>query len=435
MSQTTKELIDVSIILPSYNVEKYIEECLQSVCNNDNIEIICIDAGSTDKTLDLIEMYENKDSRIKIVNSQKKSYGYQVNVGIKLARGKYIQIVETDDYIIPGALRDLVNLAEKYNLDYIKGDYYGFVDVESERIFKEYKMPEFINDSQICNIVITPSKHCEVYLRDTSIWRGIYRKEFLLKNEIQLNETTGAAFQDIGFVLQTIELAKRAMYVDVFFYCYRQNRVGASSINPNCIRYTYQEFKYLNDILLLSKGIAMREVHSFLSESKKVINTIENHIEEYDWLCNDIKLKIHDGLLTKEDFDKKTWEDVNKAIFHTDQYISSCENENDRIEKNKRCILNNLKNKNVVIFGCGILGLEAVEELIRNKISIIALIDNNPEKWNKRIAGITVCSPQNIVQKNRNARYLISNKKNTEEIKMQLIQMGVNERNILFFWR
>ena len=137
-------------------MEKYIEECLQSVCNNDNIEIICIDAGSTDKTLDLIEMYENKDSRIKIVNSPKKSYGYQVNVGIKMARGKYIQIVETDDYIIPGALRDFVNWAEKYNLDYIKGDYYGFVDVESERIFKEYKMPEFINDSQICNIVITP---------------------------------------------------------------------------------------------------------------------------------------------------------------------------------------------------------------------------------------------------------------------------------------
>ena len=91
----------VSVILPSLNAADSIEKCLQSILNQTlkEIEILCVDAGSTDGTCELLEKYAEADPRIRIVHSEQKSYGYQVNLGIELSQGKYIGIVESDDYI------------------------------------------------------------------------------------------------------------------------------------------------------------------------------------------------------------------------------------------------------------------------------------------------------------------------------------------------
>ena len=91
----------ISVIMPSLNVGDYMEQCLSSVLNQSlkEIEVICVDAGSTDQTLDIIKKHQKNDKRIKIINSDKKSYGHQVNIGLKEASGIYISIVETDDYI------------------------------------------------------------------------------------------------------------------------------------------------------------------------------------------------------------------------------------------------------------------------------------------------------------------------------------------------
>ena len=93
--------VKVSIIMPSLNVANYISECMDSVINQtlSDIEILCIDAGSTDGTLDILRDYESKDNRIKVIVSSMKSYGHQVNMGLDMAKGEYIGIVETDDYI------------------------------------------------------------------------------------------------------------------------------------------------------------------------------------------------------------------------------------------------------------------------------------------------------------------------------------------------
>lgn len=91
----------ISIIMPSLNVKEFMEECISSVMNQSlkNIEIICVDAGSTDGTLEIINKCAQDDSRIKVFHSDKKSYGYQMNLGISKAQGDYIGIVETDDFI------------------------------------------------------------------------------------------------------------------------------------------------------------------------------------------------------------------------------------------------------------------------------------------------------------------------------------------------
>ena len=91
----------VSIIMPSLNVASYIEECMESVIHQSlqDIEILCVDAGSTDGTLEILNEYAKKDGRIRVIKSDRKSYGCQMNLGMKKASGKYIGIVETDDYL------------------------------------------------------------------------------------------------------------------------------------------------------------------------------------------------------------------------------------------------------------------------------------------------------------------------------------------------
>ena len=127
----------VSIVLPSLNVSKYIRQCIESVINQTlkEIQIICVDAGSTDGTLDILQEYANADSRVSIITSEKKSYGYQMNLGFKAATGEYLGIVETDDYADPEMFETLYNCAIKNSLDVAKsGFYYYYSKDKTENI-------------------------------------------------------------------------------------------------------------------------------------------------------------------------------------------------------------------------------------------------------------------------------------------------------------
>ena len=91
----------VTVIMPSLNVSRYIRTCMDSVVGQSlhDLEILCIDAGSIDGTLEILKEYAQSDNRIQVLQSDVKSYGKQINMGIEQARGKYIAVVETDDYI------------------------------------------------------------------------------------------------------------------------------------------------------------------------------------------------------------------------------------------------------------------------------------------------------------------------------------------------
>lgn len=103
----------VSVIMPCLNVAEYMEKCLNSVvCQTlKDIEILVIDAGSTDGTAEIIRSYMEKDPRIRFIHSDRKSYGYQVNLGLSAAQGEYVGIVETDDWIEPDAYEILYQYA------------------------------------------------------------------------------------------------------------------------------------------------------------------------------------------------------------------------------------------------------------------------------------------------------------------------------------
>lgn len=121
--------IKVSVIVPSLNVADYIEECMDSIIGQTlrEIEIICIDAGSTDGTFEILQKYAEKDKRIRLIHSEKKSYGYQINLGIQMAKGEYLGIVETDDYIDTMMYQELYQTALEYDLDFVKAGFDVFV--------------------------------------------------------------------------------------------------------------------------------------------------------------------------------------------------------------------------------------------------------------------------------------------------------------------
>ena len=124
----------VSILVPICNVEKYLDQCLDSLINQSlkDIEIICLNDGSTDSSPKIIQKYASLDDRIVVVDKQNTGYGDTMNLGIKKARGKYIGIVESDDYVDSEMFRSLYELAEDNDSDMVKGNFYYYYTDLSE---------------------------------------------------------------------------------------------------------------------------------------------------------------------------------------------------------------------------------------------------------------------------------------------------------------
>ena len=118
----------VSVIIPIFNVERYLSQCLDSVVNQTlkEIEIICVNDGSTDKSLDIIKEYASKDSRIVIIDKKNSGYGHSMNCGMDIAKGEYIGIIESDDYAELQMFEKLYNLANKKNLDVVKSGFFYY---------------------------------------------------------------------------------------------------------------------------------------------------------------------------------------------------------------------------------------------------------------------------------------------------------------------
>ena len=119
----------ISILIPIYNVEKYLKECLDSVINQTlkDIEIICINDGSTDSCAEILKAYSLKDNRIKVINKENSGYGASMNMGLEEATGDYIGIVESDDFIKEEMFANLYKIATKDDAEIVKSDYFYYV--------------------------------------------------------------------------------------------------------------------------------------------------------------------------------------------------------------------------------------------------------------------------------------------------------------------
>ena len=237
------ENISVSIVVPVCNVENYLKECMDSILNQSlqNIEIICVDDGSTDHSLSILRSYEKKDKRVKVITKANSGYGNTMNVGMEQAKGKYIGIVESDDYIDSKMFERLYDTAESYEADIVKSDHYIF----STKNGKNKSQYQWVCPIEYYNRVLNAEICPEIYTFTMMNWTGIYRTDFVKNNQIKHNETPGASFQDNGFWYQVISLAKKIVFINEAFYYYRQDNPNSSINNKKKVYCICDEYKFI----------------------------------------------------------------------------------------------------------------------------------------------------------------------------------------------
>ena len=240
----------VSIIVPTYNVEAYLVECMESITNQtlEDIEIICINDGSTDGSLAILKSYAEKDKRIVLVDKENGGYGIGMNIGMSLATGEYIGIVEPDDFVPVNMFGDLYKIAKENDLDFVKADFYRFERATNGDMFLTYNHLDRKN--QYYKQVFDPSHTPEAIRFIMNTWSGIYRKAFLDEHNIRHNETPGASFQDNGFWFQTFAFAKRGMVIDKPYYMNRRDNPNSSVKNVQKIYCINAEYDHIRDILI-----------------------------------------------------------------------------------------------------------------------------------------------------------------------------------------
>lgn len=240
----------VSIIVPAYNVEPYLVECMESITRQtlEDIEIICINDGSTDGTLKILKSYAEKDPRIVLIDKENGGYGIGMNIGLSVATGEYIGIVEPDDFVPINMFGDLYEIAKANNLDFVKADFYRFERASNGDMFLTYNHLDRKN--LYYNKVFDPSHTPEAIRFIMNTWSGIYRKAFLDEYHIRHNETPGASFQDNGFWFQTFAFAKRGMIIDKPYYMNRRDNPNSSVKNVQKIYCINAEYDHIRDVLM-----------------------------------------------------------------------------------------------------------------------------------------------------------------------------------------
>jgi len=239
----------VSVVLPVYNTSVYLREALDSVTRQtlQDIEIICVNDGSTDNSLDIIKEYADKDDRIVVINKPNGGYGHTMNVGMDAATGEYLGILETDDFLDLTMYEDLYALADRHHLDTVRGSFYRFKRNENGDTQLRYMVID--RNLGWLGRVFNPGEDISCMLVQLHNWAGIYRLSFLREHHIRYHESPGASFQDNGFFWQVQIYARRAMLLGKPYYYCRRDNPNSSVTDPHKIWAMIREFDFIRNFL------------------------------------------------------------------------------------------------------------------------------------------------------------------------------------------
>ncbi len=302
----------VSVIVPVYNVEKYLRECMESIVRQTlrDIEIICVNDGSTDGSLKILKEYAEKDDRIILIDRENGGYGRAMNLGLDRATGEYIGIVEPDDYVALTMYEDLYNAAKEYDLDLVKADFYRFRYEGDTHIFLYTRLSD---NPQDYNTVFRPMDRLSSFFYVMNTWAGIYRLSFLREKEIRHHETPGAAFQDNGFFFQTFMYAERAMILTGPYYRCRRDNPNSSVNNPAKVYAMNIEYDYIRGLIMRDpqmweklKGVYWRKRYRNCYVTMKRI--APEYLDEYKrQVAKELKRGYARGEFTRQDFIDSEW--------------------------------------------------------------------------------------------------------------------------------
>lgn len=283
----------ISVIVPVYNVQDYVGECLESICNQTfkDIEIIIVNDGSTDKSLTVCEAYKKKDKRIRIISQTNKGLSAARNKGIDNALGEYFIFIDSDDCIEMLYLEELYNMVKKCEVK---------LAAVGHRNIKQYSKDEY---KKLCHEdvevkVYSKSQALIEHLGTESIdvvaWNKIYAKE--LFEEIRYPE--GELFEDMKTTYKLLEQVDRVAFLNKKLYCYRQRKgsIGHSEFDKKWYELSYaidaafevarkyngandelEIFYFLWKMAFINKMISNRQKDKELE--KKIRNNIRKNVK------------------------------------------------------------------------------------------------------------------------------------------------------------
>lgn len=301
----------VSILVPICNVERYLRECLDSLVNQTlkDIEIICLDDGSTDASLAVVEEYARRDPRIVVLSKPNSGYGDSMNKGLDLARGEYVGIVESDDFASIDMFEVMYKAAKRHDVDVVRTNYLA------HRTECDPSEDVLVDNLFGCKMgrPFAPMEQKEVFMRQPAIWTGIYRKALLDAEEVRFLPTPGASFQDTAFYFKVFYAASKVLLLKEGYLHYRIDNAGSSVKNQSKVFPICEEYA---------------EVWRYAKRDSRKFDQIKTWIPRqqynaYTWNLNRLSPEIQPmfferfareygqiseaGLLSKERFDENNW--------------------------------------------------------------------------------------------------------------------------------
>lgn len=236
----------ISVLVPCYNVENYVEECVDSILAQDfeDYEVICINDGSKDSTSEILHGYADRDARIRVIDKANSGYGASMNRGLEEARGEYIAILESDDFMEPNALRSLYDAAVRNDAQAVKANFYFYWSKPEPRNKKNQLIREDAPE------LVNPQEFHELFWYMPSIWSALYRKSYLNEHGIRFLETPGASYQDLAFTFKVWACAERIALLKEAFVHYRQDNEASSIHAPGKVFCVCDEFEEMEKFLV-----------------------------------------------------------------------------------------------------------------------------------------------------------------------------------------
>ena len=275
----------VSIVVPIYNASKYLDQCLDSIQNqtHKNLEIICINDGSKDNSLEIIQAHAAADPRIVVVDKVNEGYGVGCNTGLGMARGEWFSVIEPDDWIELGMYQDMLDFAAGFEaqLDIVKTPWTDIRNWDDPA--KQAPYPSTMQgEIPTSTAPITVGDQPKLISMHPSIWSAIYRTEFLRENKIKFPTYPGAGWADNPFLIETMCQAKAIVYLDKPYYNYRCD-LPNSTKNHKTEEAIVRPFDRWDDMLAILKRLNVTDPRILQAHDLRGINYSFGAIFDDGW--------------------------------------------------------------------------------------------------------------------------------------------------------
>lgn len=423
----------VSTIMYVKNGMPYFRRSLNSVVGQtlQDIEVLVVDGGSTDGTMETAEEVAQKDGRVRILSCGKGSVGAQFNLGVREARGEYIGIVESDDYILPRMYEVEYQYAKEKACDVLRADNYIFFELDRQEVKIRTKVSQ---DSSVYGRELRAGRDDGYIQIGGSYWTGLYRREYLLDNRILMNESKGAAYQDFGFLFLASALAESLYFLDDAFYCYRKDNPGSSCNRPQDILMVHREYDFLKKELV-SRGLWERlDKYYYLWKIRNerwFFHNLAKTDQKRFFPCfyEDLKNAASELAALGIEWNLKEKTLLDLAGQSEKSFGSHLEQGEQRWENVCRKIQGLNRGDVVYIFGAGNIGRIMCHYLQNRGTVPRAYLDNNADLWGSETEQISVISPNEVNPEER-ALFLICSENYADEIEKDLRCRGILDTQI-----